>query len=144
MSVEQNRLLVHRWAELFNRDGDLRIVDEIVHPDFVSHSSPPGLPPGPEGVKLWASLFRDAFADLYSTIDDVIVEGDKAVERFTGGGTHTGEFFGIPPTGKQAVITGVNIFRVADGMIVEHWGNSDDLGMLYQLGALSAPEPTSA
>lgn len=117
MSTEQNRTLGHRWVEIWNHD--LSVIDEIIHPNFVSHSSPPGLAPGPEGVKQWATLFRKAFPDIASTADDVIVEGDKVVERFTGSGTHLGEFFGIPPTGKHFTTTGINIFRVEDGKIVE-------------------------
>lgn len=138
MSTEQNRALGYRWAELWNADKDLSVIDEIVDPNFVSHSAPPGLAPGIEGVRQWTTLFRKAFPDLWSTADDVIVEGDKVVERFTSGGTHKGEFFGIPPTGVSGSITGINIFRVANGKIVEHWGNSDDLGLMQKLGVIPA------
>jgi predicted ester cyclase len=112
------------------------VIDEIVADDFVSHNAPPGLPPGREGVRVWASAFRAAFPDLWSKVEDVIVEGDRVVERFSGGGTHQGELFGIPPTGKQMRTTGINVLRVADGRVVEHWGNSDDLGVMRQLGVI--------
>ncbi len=138
MSTEQNRALGHRWAEIWNHDKDLSVIDEIVDPNFVSHSAPPGLAPGIEGVRQWAALFRQAFPDIWSTADDVIVEGDRVVERFTSGGTHKGEFFGIPSTGVSGSITGINIFRVANGKIVEHWGNSDDLGLMQKLGVIPA------
>lgn len=132
--------LGYRWAELWNANVDLAIIDELVAPDFVSHSAPVGLPAGREGVKQWVSLFHKAFPDIYSTAEDVIVDGDKVVERFIAGGTHQGEFFGIPPTGKKGMITGINILRVANGKIVEHWGNSDDLGLLQQLSVVPMPQ----
>ncbi len=74
MSMEQNRALGARWAELWDADKNLEaVVDET----FVSHSAPPGLPPGREGVRIWATVFRTAFPDIRSTAEDVIVEGDR-------------------------------------------------------------------
>src|SRR5581483_10468740 len=111
MSMEQNRALGARWAELWDADKNLEaVVDET----FVSHSTPPGLPPGREGVRIWATVFRTAFPDIRSTAEDVIVEGDRVVERFTASGTFRGEFMGISPNGKSGGITGINIFRVAN------------------------------
>lgn len=136
MSTEENRNLGHRWAELWNADRSLDVIDEIVDESFVSHGAPPGLPPGREGVRIWASIFRKAFPDLRSTAEDVIVEGDKVVERFSASGTFKGEFMGIPPTGNAGSTTGINIFRVSNGKIVEHWGNSDDLGMMQKIGVI--------
>ena len=85
---------------------------------------------------MWASAFRSAFPDLWSKVEDVIMEGDRVVERFRGGGTHQGELFGIPATGVTMETTGINILRIVDGKVVEHWGNSDDLGVMRQLGVL--------
>ena len=132
--------IVRRWSQLWNAQGDLMLIDEIIAPNFASHSAPPGIPAGREGFRQWLMIFRDGFADLYAEIEDVIIDGDKAVMRFSGGGTQTGEFFGIPPTGKQARLTGINILRIANGQIVEHWGNSDDLGFLQQLGVIPMPQ----
>jgi predicted ester cyclase len=134
------REIGHRWAQLWNAGVDLAIIDEMVADDFVSHSAPPGLAPGREGVKQWVAIFHKAFPDIYSKVEEVIVEGDKVVERFSAGGTHQGEFFGIPPTGRRGSITGINILRIANGKVVEHWGNSDDLGMLQKLGIIPAPQ----
>ena len=72
-------------------------------------------------------------------IDDLIAEGDKVVARTTMRGTHLGSFFGVPPSGKTVEMTGVHIVRIADGRIIEHWGNNDDLGLMRQLGAVPAP-----
>jgi predicted ester cyclase len=68
-----------------------------------------------------------------------MAEGDKVVTRSTMQGTHQGEFMGIPPTGKQFTATAIDIVRFAGGKAVEHWGNSDDLGMLQQLGVIPTP-----
>ena len=135
-SAPSPREMGRRWAELWNAGADLAVIDELVAPDFVSHGAPPGLPAGREGVRQWVGIFHRAFPDLYSTVEDLIVEGDKVVERFSAGGTQRGDFFGIPPSGKKATTTGINILRIADGQVVEHWGNGDDLGFMQQLGVI--------
>ncbi len=91
---------------------------------------------GPDGHKAIGRLFRTAFPDLEWRIDDLIAEGDKVVARTTMSGTQTGEFFGIPATGRRVSMTGVHVFRVQDGKIAEHWGSNDDLSLLRQLGAI--------
>lgn len=73
-------------------------------------------------------------------IEDMLVDGDKVAVRTTFRGTHTGDFFGIPPTGKSVTVSGTHILRIADGKIAEHWGNNDDLGLMRQLGVIPAPE----
>jgi predicted ester cyclase len=144
MSTESNKAIARRWhTDLWgagNLDRALALADEIVAADYVDHAMPPGLAPGVEGLKQQLTTFYTALPDIFSIADDLIAEGDKVVVRWHGGGTHNGEFFGIPPTGTAATITGIHIFRIAGGKIVEHWGNSDDLGMLRQLGAIPAPE----
>lgn len=77
-----------------------------------------------------------ALSDVHFVVEDLIAEGDPVVARLTQSGTHHGIFLGIPPTGKRVRISGVEIFRNADGKIVEHWNNYDDLGLSQQLGAL--------
>ena len=80
-----------------------------------------------------------AFPDGRTTTDDLVAEGDKVVERFTFVGTQKGDFMGIPASGKQVRVTGMSIFRIANGKIVEHWGENDAMGLLMQLGVLPAP-----
>ena len=80
-----------------------------------------------------------AFPDIQMNVEDMIAEADKVVARVSVSGTHQGEFMGIDPTGNRVAITGIDILRIADGKIVEHWGNFDDLGMMQQLGVI--PEP---
>ena len=77
------------------------------------------------------------FPDYQTIIDDLVAEGDKVVARITMSGTNTGNFMGIPPTGKHVSFTGIYIARIANGKIVEHWGEEDAVSLLQQLGALS-------
>lgn len=136
MTVD-NKSVALRWQDMFRSSQvDLSKLDEFLAADFVSHSTPPGLDPGIEGVKQMVSIFQNAFPDMAGTVDDVIVDGDKVAVRFSGTGTHQGDLFGIPPTGKAIKSTGINIFRIKDGKIVEHWNNADDLGLMQQLGVI--------
>ena len=133
----ENREIARRWNEqLFNAGGDIDTADAFVAADLVDHSAPPGMPGGREGVKAQARLFRSAFPDIWSRVTHVVADGDLVATRWEGGGTHQGAFFGIPPTGRTGATTGTHLFRIADGMSVEHWSNSDDLGMLRSLGVI--------
>ena len=139
MSTEENKAMHHRFGEeLFNK-GNFAVADELLATNLVDHNPFPGQAPGPEGVKQIATMLRAAFPDIHFTWDDKIVEGDKAVIRSTMRGTHKGEFLGIPATGKQVAVTGIDIVRIEGGKIVEHWGQQDTLGMMQQLGATSPP-----
>jgi steroid delta-isomerase-like uncharacterized protein len=95
-----------------------------------------------EGLKAFNRMIRAAFPDWHSTPEELVAEGDVVVERWTGRGTHRGEFQGIPPTGEQVEVPGVVFYRIRDGKIVEFRGSFDGLAMLRQLGAL--PQPASA
>jgi predicted ester cyclase len=102
----------------------------------LDHSRPPGISPGAAGVREQFDGFRAAFGDFRATILDQICEGDKVVTRKVFTGTHVGAFQGIEPTGREVEIHCIDIVRVADGRIVEHWNCVDRLGLLAQLGAL--------
>lgn len=140
MPTEQNKALVRQMVEqVFNR-GDVGLVDEFLAPDFVEHEElPPGLPRGREGVKQFFTTFRSAFPDFRATIDDIVAEGDKVVVRQSWSGTHKGEFMGVPPTGKSVSFGVIDIMRIAGGKFVEHWGQSDSMGLMQQLGAIPTP-----
>jgi hypothetical protein len=87
---------------------------------------------------LFSSLHA-AFPDLHIDVEDMIAEGDKVVARVTASGTHQGEFMGIAPTGNRVEFSAIDIARIAEGKIVEHWSNSDQLGMMQQLGVMERP-----
>jgi steroid delta-isomerase-like uncharacterized protein len=136
---EQNKAAVHRLiAEVWNR-GNFAVVDELVAPNYVGHSSTETR--GREGYTQFFSRLRTAFPDIQFTVGDQIVEGDRVVARWTARGTHVGEYAGLPPTGKSGVVTGITVFRIPEGEVRECWTNADELGLLQQLGVVPALTP---
>jgi predicted ester cyclase len=139
MSAEQNKAILRQAYDAINRN-DLDALDEMVASDITDHDPAPGQGPGLEGVKDYFSSLHAAFPGFRMDVEDMIAEGDKVVARVTGsGGTHQGEFMGIAPTGNRVTFRGIDILRVTDGKVVEHWGRFDDLGFLQQLGAVEQP-----
>ena len=84
----------------------------------------------------FAIMIRNGFPDLHITDEDYVAEGDKVAGRFEAQGTHNGEFAGVPATGKPVSFSGINIMRIADGKIVEHWVQYDTMGIMQQIGAI--------
>ena len=142
--TEDNKALNRRFVEEVINEGNLDAIDELLDPGVVDHAAPPGVPTGREGAKQFFAIVRSAFPDLHHTIEDMIAEGDKVVMRSTWSGTHQGEFMGIPATGRRVRVSAIDISRVADGRIVEHWEQSDALGLMQQLGVIPPPEQASA
>jgi len=137
---EENKAVVQRFNELigeFWRTGDADALDEVLAPEFVYHS--PGAPPDLGGFKQSLLMVSAAFPDMRSTVEDLFAEGDKVADLLTWQATHQGNLMGIPPTGNAVTGTEMHISRIADGMIVERWGQGDNLGLMRQLGAV--PEP---
>jgi steroid delta-isomerase-like uncharacterized protein len=136
MSTEQNKALVRNFEELINfRDLDTALT--LLSPDFADHTPAVGLPPGVEGVRAFFTMQFAAFPDSRSTSLDMIAEGDKVVHRMSTEGTHQGEFLGIPATGKRVTMAYIDIWRIADGKLAEHWVEADMMGMMQQLGVMS-------
>jgi steroid delta-isomerase-like uncharacterized protein len=140
MSVDANRSLTQRFYEEVWNNGNLDAVDDIMTGDFVDHAAPPGFPPGPAGAKQVFMMYRGAFPDFRLSLGDLVAEGDKVVARWSTQGTHQGELMGIPPTGKRVEVTGIDIFRFAEGKMAEHWSEFDMLGLLQQLGVVPMPQ----
>jgi steroid delta-isomerase-like uncharacterized protein len=135
MSPEENREVVQREVAFWN-GHDADAVGEVYADSYVGHD-PAGTHAGSlEQLKASAAAVFRAFPDFSLTADDVIVEGDMATKRWTGRGTHQGEWMGIPPTGAKIEVTGNNIFRIANGKIVECWAQMDALGLMQQLGVI--------
>jgi predicted ester cyclase len=84
-------------------------------------------------------MIRQAFPDSYFTVEDMMAEGDKLATRKTFHGTHQGGFMGIPPTGRRVSMGLIDIVRIADGRVVEHWSMGDNLGMMQQLDLVPRP-----
>jgi predicted ester cyclase len=137
--IMQAKDVVRSFIDRYQTGGDDRALEELMHPDIVDHSRPPGVALGAEGVRQQFDGFRGAFSDFRATILDQVAEGDKVVTRKVFRGTHDGSFQGIEPTGRAVEIHVIDIVRVADGQIVEHWNCVDRLGLLAQLGAFPAP-----
>jgi steroid delta-isomerase-like uncharacterized protein len=118
--------------------GNLDLVDELFTSDYVMHD--PGLPEevaGTEGFKGYVSAFRSAMPDIKITVEDQIAEGDVVATRWTGRGTHEGDMFGVPGTGRAVTIEGIIITRFEGGKIAEEWTSYDAAGALRQVGALN-------
>jgi steroid delta-isomerase-like uncharacterized protein len=141
MSAEENKALARReLQEIFAANGNLDAAEDIYAPNYVSHQ-PAGDENlrGPEAIKQFAAGMRQAFPDLEIIIEEQIAEGDKVLTRFRTRGTHRGELWGIPPTGKVVEITNMSICRIEGGKMAEEWPAPDRLGMMQQLGLLEQP-----
>jgi non-heme chloroperoxidase len=136
MSVERNKNTFRRYVEEVWEEENLDIADEVFAERYLSHQSDGSvLERGPEDVKMFVKEYRSAFSDFEDVVEDMIGEGDRVVTRWTLRVTHTGDFRGIPATGKRITITGIGIFRFSEeGKVVESWDSLDQLGMLRQLG----------
>jgi predicted ester cyclase len=119
-----------RLADEVINGGRLSAIDELVAPDYVDHT---GGGDGPSGYRETLEFVRASFSIMHMTVHDTLSEGDRVAARFVVSATHTGEFMGIAPTGKQVTWEGIGIIRVADGKMAERWNVSDMLGLLEQI-----------
>ena len=136
MSAKENKALVRRFVDEVQSQGNVDAIYEFCSPEFVNHSAPPGLPADREGIKIVTAMFRQAFPDSYFTVEDMMAEGDKVATRKTFHGSHQGEFMGIPPAGRRVSMGLIDVVRISDGRVVEHWSVGDNLGMMQQLGVI--------
>jgi predicted ester cyclase len=141
VSGETSKAIIRRYREIYNR-SQLDKLAKVLDPNFVAHNLAPGLPAGLEGARTAHQAALASFPDQQVSTEDLIAEGDQVVERWTLRGTHTGAPFfvgNIPADGKRIETTGISIYRLANGRIVEHWGEFDFVRILQQLGAMPAP-----
>jgi steroid delta-isomerase-like uncharacterized protein len=132
---EENKALARKFLRMFEIGG-AGMADEIVAVDYYNHDAPdPSI--GLEGMKAFVTMFKKAFPDAQVKIAFQLAEGDKVVTRYTWSGTHQGEYYGIPATGKPVNWTSTVAFRIADGKIREAWLNYDQFGLMQQLGIVS-------
>jgi steroid delta-isomerase-like uncharacterized protein len=150
MSVqEDNKALVRRWFDEVLSGGNIDTLNAICaecSPSFVVIKGVMDpAPTGMDGLRDLIRGFRNAYPDLTATIEDQIAEGDKVATRLTIRGTHQGEVFGIPATGKSFEVSGTSIWQVMNGLLIQEWVNWDGLGLMRQLGVMEAPrEPVTA
>jgi steroid delta-isomerase-like uncharacterized protein len=120
MSIEENKNAVGRMFEEVMNQGNLQAVDELVADDY-RLTDPPGFPPGKEGLRALATMYRTGAPDLHMTVEDMIAEGDQVAVRWTATGTQTGEMMGLPPTGQKLQFRAVSWLRMKGGKIAEEW-----------------------
>ena len=140
MSTEANKALVRRTLEEFYNQGDLSLADEMFADNYINHD-----PAQPEvgdlaGLKRSWMAFCAGFPDHETTVEDLLADGEMVVKRATTRSTHTGEFNGLPATGRRLVVSSISIYRIVDGKIAECWWGYDSLGIMQQLGVVPVPE----
>ena len=136
MSTEENKEVERRIVEEVYNNKDMAPTEELIAPNWLYHGTDGQEFRGPEGFKQFVTMGITAFPDCRVTIEDLIAEGDRVVDRFTFRGTHRGDFMGIAPTGKQVEFSGIVICRFEGGKEVEVWEVNDQFGMMQQLGVI--------
>jgi steroid delta-isomerase-like uncharacterized protein len=139
MGTEENKAFVRRFFEEVINGGNLAAAADFVTTDFVEHEPLPVPGAGLEGFRQFFTMLRVAFPDFQVAIDDLIAEEDQVVARVTLRGTHRGTFLQVPATGRQVAMDVIDVVRLADGKIAEHWGVADNLTLLQQVGAIGEP-----
>ncbi|MFQ5551222.1 MAG: ester cyclase [Gemmatimonadales bacterium] len=140
--MEQNEAVVRQVLALID-ERNLDEAFELYALDYIYHG-PAGDLRGRDGIRgLW-EVFLVGFPDLHSTIEDMVSAGDKVVLRWRVEGTHTGEFLGVAPSNRKVSLGVTEIFRVANGQLVEAWDQYDRLDLMQQIGAIPMPEEASA
>ena len=134
MSTEQNKAIARRSIEELWNGRNVAVIDELFAENYQA--------PNYNSRRAWKERVIATFAaggppDFHITIEDQIAEGDKVVTRWTFSFTHTVPFLGAAPTGKYISWTGISIYRLEGGKIVEDWDNSDALGLQRQLGLIA-------
>ena len=137
--LEANKAVARRLFEVALNHDNWDVYNEIHSKDFVAHAGTRSatLAEDLQSAKGW----RQAFPDGQYTINQMIAEGDMVMVRWTGRGTNTGEGNGLPATGKHIEATGITVFHIVGGKIVEEWNEYDMLGLLRQLGLLPPRQP---
>jgi steroid delta-isomerase-like uncharacterized protein len=134
---DQNRLIARRFLRAF-ADGDVTVLEQIVDSNVVDHNARPDTKPGRQGLIDVVTRYRAGFPDMAIAVDQVIAEGDRVAAYGTVAGTNTGPLLGAPPTGKRVTFAYMDMYRIADGLIVETWHVEDIFGMFGQLGLMKA------
>lgn len=136
MSDPKETVIRRYFLEFFNQ-GRVELAHELLHPEYVNHSpGSPDLPRGRAGVVMVVEALRRGLPDLHYEIEDMVIGHDSVAVRATLTGTHEGDLFGLPPTGKRVEVSQMTFERFQDGKIVAHYRQTDDLSMLRQLGVL--------
>jgi steroid delta-isomerase-like uncharacterized protein len=131
--LERNKAVVRRFIDEIFLGGNFDSVDELLTEDFLPHTWG-SMQPGRDGLKEAIQRVQAGISDERMQIHDIIAEGDRVAVRLTSSATHTGDFMGMPATGRRYEIGEIHIFRLDDGRVAEHWHQADFMGMMKQLG----------
>ena len=138
MTTDEIKALIRRNIEEVWSKGNLAAHEEVSHPDRVTHRPVHGEMKGAAEHKSHPQAIQSGFSNVRISIDHLIAEGDMAAARLTIHARHTGEFWGVAPTGKEITITGIHMYRIEGGRIAEAWSEEDLLGLMRQLGVMPA------
>ena len=134
MSLEENKALVQRMLDEIWNKANPTIIDEICATDFTfNYAALSGVSNDREGYKQMAIIWTSSVSGIELNLEDVIAEGNKVAVHWEASCKHTGEFMGVPPTGKRLTLVGFSIFYVEDGKIVREWGEMDTMGLMQQI-----------
>jgi steroid delta-isomerase-like uncharacterized protein len=133
MTSIDNKATARRVLEEIFPANDVDALCEVVSDQFVNHEAPDGTPQGLGGITMFMNILNRAFSDQRWEIHDLLAEGDKVVLRCTHSGVHTGDFFGLPPTGRSFAYDQMHFIRIQDGKGTEHWAVRDDASLMHQL-----------
>lgn len=131
----ENKKVARRVLEEIFPANDEDALREVISDQFLNHEAPEGTPPGLGAITMFMHILNQAFSEQRWQIEDVIAEGDKVVLRCTHSGVHTGDYFGVPATGRTFAYKQMHIIRVVEGKGVEHWAVRDDATLMRQLTA---------
>jgi predicted ester cyclase len=141
MTGTDTKTLARRVLEEIFPANDLDALREAVSDQFVNHEAPPGTPAGLAGIAMYMTMLNRAFSDQRWEVHDVLADGDEVALRCTHSGVHTGDYFGVPATGRRFAYNQMHIVRISDGKAIEHWAVRDDASLMRQL--TSSPQPAS-
>lgn len=139
-ALDANKAVVRRYKTEILNSRDVDALGEVAAVDYLDHAAFPGQAAGLEGLRQRVTLLFETF-DPHWTIDDIIAERDVVVVRWHHTARHDRAFLGFPATGRQFVMRGIDMYRVRDGRMCEHWNVVDMFGFAQQVGLLSlAPD----
>jgi steroid delta-isomerase-like uncharacterized protein len=134
--LAHNKEVTRRFCLEVWGKGNAALADELMAPDLIDHTPFPSDAPGLEGHKQTLAVFRSAFPDLTTVVDDVMAEGDLTFLLWHGEATHKGSLMGIPATGKPVHVTGMDILKMENGKIKERWAEVSALQLMQQIGVI--------
>ena len=140
MSTEENKAIVRRMTEEFYNQGNVESAERFFADSYVHHDPASAQVRDRDGLKQVLRAFLAGCPDLHITIDQLLAEGDTVTKRWSYHATHTGDLAGLPPTLKRITMSGLELFRLSDGKIVECWLGYDNLSLMQQLGVIPTVE----